>query len=219
MDFLQKCAEALQVEGIHFAFTTKLGFPMFQYYRPKAKNLGRPVIVFTDRGDTKPLKGAKASVTKYEDAVRMPKSVNAVSPNVIHAMDATHLMMTVLHCADQGVTDMLVVHDSFSTTIGNVNELSICAREALIDLYDGYCLYTDVLEQCKARHPDPDNKQKQLRVQQLETQLELETDEEKIEELTAEVDAVRQRFVSWPDIPAKGNLDLEVIMESQYCLS
>jgi len=27
----------------------------------------------------------------------------------------------------------------------------------MIELYDGYCLYSDLLEQCKARHPNPDN--------------------------------------------------------------
>ena len=64
-------------------------------------------------------------------------------------------MMTVLHCRNHGVNDLLVVHDSFSTSIGHVAELGRCVREAFVDLYDGYCLYTDVLNQTIARLDDP----------------------------------------------------------------
>ena len=56
----------------------------------------------------------------------MPKSENAVSPNIIHAMDATHLMKTVLMLDDNDVTDVMVVHDCFATTIDNVEVMSVC---------------------------------------------------------------------------------------------
>jgi len=153
MRFFQKCAVALENEGKHFAFTTPLGYPMHQYYRAEGR-AQRPSVVGSDRKGNRKA-GTKASVATFTDEIKMPKSENAVAPNVIHAMDATHLMMTVLHCRNQGVNDLLVVHDSFSTSIGHVAELGRCVREAFIDLYDGYCLYTDVLEQTIARLDDP----------------------------------------------------------------
>lgn len=154
MDFFQQCARALEAEGKHFAFTTPLGFPMHQYYRQEAQQPVRQRVIGSDRNGT-PKKGTKASVAQFTDEIKMPKSENAVAPNVIHAMDATHLMMTVLHCRNHGVEDLLVVHDSFSTSIGHVAELGRCVREAFIDLYDGYCLYEDVLNQTIARLDDP----------------------------------------------------------------
>ena len=57
------------------------------------------------------------------------KSINACSPNLIHAMDATHLMMTVNDLASRGVTDIITVHDSFACGIGDMDELSACLRK------------------------------------------------------------------------------------------
>ena len=50
---------------------------------------------------------ARGSYKEYTEAVDVSKSADAISPNVIHAMDATHLMMTVLTCKDAGVNDLM----------------------------------------------------------------------------------------------------------------
>ena len=91
-------------------------------------------------------------------------------------------MLTVLRCADHGVADLMVVHDSFATTCGNADVMRDAATDAMVEMYDGYCLYSDLLEQCKARHPDPDN-------------------------------------VEWPEVPAKGDLDITKVRESDYFLT
>ena len=49
-----------------------------------------------------------------------------------------------------------MVIDSFSTTIGNASMMRDILRLAFVELYTDYCLYTDLLNQCKARHPNPD---------------------------------------------------------------
>lgn len=179
--FFQKCARALANEGKHFTFTTPIGFPTAQFYREEGDNK-RQRVFLTDQATRLPKRQAKCSVVTYTDTVKMPKSENAVSPNIIHAMDATHLMMTVTMCEDYGITDIAVVHDSFSTTIGNAKVMSYCIRKSFRDLYTDYCLYTDVLNQTIARLDDPDN---------------------------ADLDP----------IPAKGNLDLDLVLESDYFAS
>lgn len=155
-EFFQKCARALANENKHFTFTTPVGFPMAQFYRVEGKRK-RPRVFLTDKASNLPIKQAKAYVTTFTDEVAMPKSENAVSPNIIHAMDASHLMLTVNMCEDYGVTDIAVVHDSFSTTIGNAKVMSTCIRQAFVNLYKDYCLYTAVLEQTIARLDDPAN--------------------------------------------------------------
>jgi len=154
--FFQACARALAKENKHFKFTTPLGFPMEQFYRENDPN-ERQKVYLTDKETRKIVKGAKASVQVFNDRVKMPKSENAVSPNIIHAMDATHLMQTVLMLDDNDVTDIMVVHDCFATTIDNVELMSACVRTTFRDLYTDYCLYTDVLEQTIAQLDDPEN--------------------------------------------------------------
>lgn len=84
--------------------------------------------------------------------------MNAISPNIIHALDSTHLMMSVNKCSDAGINDLLVVHDCYSTTIGKAKEMSLLTREAFIELYDGYCVYEDLKEQTLMRLDNaPDN--------------------------------------------------------------
>ena len=51
----------------------------------------------------------------------------------------------------------MVVHDSFATTAGNVSVMRQSILDAFVELYDGYCLYSDLLEQAKALHPNPDD--------------------------------------------------------------
>ena len=153
--FFKMCAKALAKENKHFKFTTPLGFPMEQFYREADKRT-RQRVYLTDKETRLEKKQAKADVMVFTDKVKMPKSENAVSPNIIHSMDATHLMKTVLLLDDHDVTDIMVVHDCFATTIDNVETMYLCVRKAFRDLYSDYCLYTDVLNQTIAQldHPE-----------------------------------------------------------------
>ena len=178
MNFFQECADIMAAEGLHMKFVTPLGFPMFQYYRTETGTQRQKIWLF-DRETRLIDKGATASFRGYSEAVKKTKSSNAISPNIIHAMDATHLMLTVLSCQDNGVEDLMVIHDSFSTTIGNADKMKDILRLAFVELYSEYCLYTDLLNQCKARHPSPDS-------------------------------------VEWPEVPEKGTLDLQQVLESDY---
>ena len=46
---------------------------------------------------------------------------------------------------------MMVVHDSFATTIGNAAIMASAVRETMVTLYENYCLYTDIRNQVAAR--------------------------------------------------------------------
>jgi DNA-directed RNA polymerase len=218
-DFIQKCVANLAAHDRHFAFTTPLGFPMHQFYRVEAEDAQRPRVYLTDRKTKVRKKGAKASVTVYTDDIKMPQSVNASSPNVIHAMDACHLQMTVLRFAAFGCTDIMVVHDSFSTTIGNAKELSRCVREAFIELYDGYDLYADILKQSRERHPDPDNIKTQSELDEIDFLIATQDDKAVVRQLTKDRKVIERRIAVWPEVPKHGDLNLMGILQSQYAFS
>jgi DNA-directed RNA polymerase len=156
MEFFQKCAQIMAEADLHLTFKTPiLNFPMHQFYR-EGRSKERRVYMYNQSADAIQPRQSMY-YTSFTNAVLGSKSVSAVSPNMIHSMDATLLMLTILRCADRGVTDLMVVHDSFSTTVADVQTLREAFKEAMIEMYDGYCIYTDLLQQCQARHPDPDS--------------------------------------------------------------
>ena len=176
MNFFKKCAAALAREGKHFKFVTPLGFPMHQYYRTHRSANQR--LMLYNRTVDRPTE-TMLSARRYQETLNSRKSVDAISPNIIHSMDATHLMKTVLLCKEMGVTNLMVVHDSFATTIGSAMTMSWAIRRAFVDLYDGYCLYTDILQQVREQLDDPD-------------------------------------AADLPEVPPKGSLDLQGVMDSDY---
>jgi len=154
MSFFQSCSDALKAENKHFQWTTKIGFPAFQEYLNHEKDPNK-IRLFWWGGSYANRTVEKRSNTRvYTDEVKGTKSRNAIAPNIIHAMDATHLMSTVLGCAEIGVTDLMCVHDSFATTIGNAAKLRNVVRREFHDQYADYSLYEDIRRQTAARLAD-----------------------------------------------------------------
>ena len=197
MDFFQKCAAIMAEENKHVAYVTPLGFPVFQFYREERMKQNpetgkwepdpdRQRMYLTDRDTGKLKKNAKNVTKVYTDKVNRDQSINAIAPNIIHSMDATHLMKTALLCHELGVDDLMVVHDSFAATLGNIDKLTFAVRRAFVDLYKDYNLYEDFRQQCADRLDDP---------------------------------ALIDRLPPVPKIRENGTLDLEGVLESEYCFS
>jgi DNA-directed RNA polymerase len=162
MEFFQSLARIMTADDKHFRFLTpKIGFPMQQFYREE-KGEKRKCYVYKydvdmSEPDAKDITTTQVRYTKYLDKIDVDKSKSGISPNIIHAMDSTHLMLTVLFCLEEDVNDLMVVHDSFATTVGNASKMSQAIRNAFYYLYNDYCLYTDILDQAREQHSDPDS--------------------------------------------------------------
>lgn len=59
---------------------------------------------------------------------------NAISPNFVHSLDATHLCFTARRMEALGL-DMAVIHDSFGTHACDVDAMHQAIREAFVELY------------------------------------------------------------------------------------
>lgn len=147
-------ARLKKLEGRHFKFINKMGFPFFQFYRVGSTKSQKTFLF--DRKVREYNKKNKSYYRNYTDKVKKDKSQDGISPNLIHCQDGCHLMKTALGLKKKGVTDFMVIHDSFATTIADTPILNQTLREEFFNLYDGYCLYQDVLEQAKAVHSAPD---------------------------------------------------------------
>lgn len=165
MDFFQWVVGLCNDADMHLTYTTPLGFPVHQcyqeLYREKVMNKKtgkeewqvvseRIEMPGWDR-DYNRSTTLKTSFRNYTDDVDTRQSRQAVAPNMVHSLDATVLMKTVLLMREHGALDLMTVHDSFSTTIGNVGVMSASVRQAFYDTFADYCPYTDLLNQTLAR--------------------------------------------------------------------
>jgi len=60
------------------------------------------------------------------------KQKSGAAPNIVHSLDAAHLML-VVHRADFPVT---TVHDSFGCLLGDMDKLFRLTRETFVELYE-----------------------------------------------------------------------------------
>lgn len=181
MKFFQVCAGALAHEGKHVKFENPVGFSMQQKYT--FWDVKKVRIFLFDRV-TQVRNRSQISVrTNNNQHVDKRKSKNAIAPNIIHSMDSSHLLKTVLAAKAKGVRDFFLIHDAFGTTACDIEKMYHSIRESFVDLYDDYCLYQDFYSQVNKQLSD-DGRNK-LNV----------------------------------TIPPKGNLDLNTVLDSEYCFS
>ncbi|MCJ8158649.1 DNA-directed RNA polymerase [Sphingomonas sp. LaA6.9] len=64
------------------------------------------------------------------------RALSGIAPNFVHSLDSAHLMLTVLAAADEGITDIAVIHDSFGTHAADTACLSRLLRETFVTMYE-----------------------------------------------------------------------------------
>lgn len=71
------------------------------------------------------------------------KQRQGIAPNFVHSMDASHLMLTVDACVDQGINAFAMIHDSYGTHAGKADILFRTVREVFVKTYTEH----DVLQE------------------------------------------------------------------------
>ena len=133
MAWLQKVAVVLTTEGMPCHWVTPAGFPCWQEYR-KAD---------THRIDTMICGNIRVTMTvNKSEAQTGPKPLdrykqqNGISPNFVHSMDASHMMLTCLSASRQGIEHFATIHDSFGTAPGLAGVMFRTVREVMVETYD-----------------------------------------------------------------------------------
>ena len=84
------------------------------------------------------------------------KHCDAISPNVIHSLDAAALMLTVAYAADHGVTSFATIHDGYAVLAADCALLAQAARQSFALLYSSpFDMLTTLYEQFIAQGADP----------------------------------------------------------------
>lgn len=77
----------------------------------------------------------KMSLQVETDVVDETAMMGAAAPNFVHGHDASHLILTVCHLVDEGVTSLAVIHDSFGTHADNTAKLRHALKSEMVGMY------------------------------------------------------------------------------------
>ena len=134
MGWLKKAASCLAKEQTPIHWTTPAGFLVMQAY-PEVEQQR----VKTKFGDSI----MKLSLRNETNVLSRRRQSQAIAPNFVHSMDASHMFLTVDLGLDNGVESYAMIHDSFGTHACDTQMLAACIREAFVAMYED----NDVLQQ------------------------------------------------------------------------
>jgi len=147
----QKAMEALQGWGSAVSkaqgfieWTTPSGFLVHQeYVVPKTKRIQ---LAFGD-------KHLYVSVREDEKAPKPDhqKNRSAISPNVVHSLDATHMVFTLNAAIHQNISSFSMIHDSYGTHAADAERLNRTLKEQFVRLYTDYPVLDMLRETCMAQ--------------------------------------------------------------------
>jgi hypothetical protein len=120
------CAGTDKAAGLPLLWLTPLGFPVVQ---SQFKSKGTSVTVRLGE------ETIKLDVRRLTDEVDPGKQRDALLPNLIHSLDATHLMLTLLDAKARGITDFGSVHDCLLVHPNQAESLARTVRATFAELY------------------------------------------------------------------------------------
>lgn len=134
MQWLQQVSRIASKHGVTLEWTTPSGFKVVQRYRkPDDQRLTTRF-----QGSTVKYRGFD-----FTDTLDKAKQASAVSPNFVHALDASAMMLTIGACKRAHIKSFAMIHDSYGTHAADTEFLGKQLR------YEFYRMYThnDVLQQ------------------------------------------------------------------------
>ena len=139
--WLTECARLISQQGHPVAWVSPIGIPAIQPYRQKRSRL---IITALQ----------SVTITRYSDELPVHKSrqVTAFSPNYVHSLDSSHMILTALEMDRRGLC-FSAVHDSFWTHACDVDELNSALRDCFVELYSKPLL-SDLKKSWELRYPE-----------------------------------------------------------------
>lgn len=124
------------------AYTTKIGFPVYQK-NLKTKSCQIASHIWTPN---KGMQKVKFRVNKQVGKVNTHSQKNSSAPNFIHSLDSTLLHIVVRRCWARGVRSFALIHDSYSCHPNDIDILNTEIREAYIEIFSEDVLYNWAIE-------------------------------------------------------------------------
>ncbi|WP_316235020.1 MULTISPECIES: DNA-directed RNA polymerase [unclassified Bradyrhizobium] len=178
MSFMQDLAKALAHEGKPLRWTTPAGVPCINRYHESTTE--RVELWCYDKGVKTRTRITVA--TGYEKPIAKEKAAAGIAPNVVHSMDASHLLLSIGAALDAGITDFATVHDSFGCLACDAGLFVETIRETLMRMYTEHDILAELLESARA-------------------------------------DLTEANHHRLPQLPDKGELNLEELLSAKYAFA
>jgi DNA-directed RNA polymerase len=146
MEWLQAVSKVCTQAGVSLRWTTPTGFPVEQ-----ARYKQKQVRINTWFGGVRIFPRIDIDTADLSTAAQ----ANAISPNFVHSMDASHLMLTINACKDVGIGAFSFIHDSFGTHAADIDKMDEILRDVFIKMYTDNALQiwlSQVLEHVPAEY-------------------------------------------------------------------
>jgi len=147
MEWLQKCASAMNKVNKPLAWKTPDGFVAYQH----------STVIETIKINTQLAGRFQIRIGNHTDILDKNKQRLGIAPNFVHSMDATHLRMTVRRARELGVQDFALIHDDYGSHCANTAKMHQAIRESFVDMYehnDPLDNFRKILLACGAKVPD-----------------------------------------------------------------
>ncbi len=149
MDWLQSTSRLVSKENKPIHWTTPSGFVAYQrimnstYRRIKTHINGKIV---------------RPAVKEETDKIHKTKQATSISPNFVHSMDASAMILTVDRASALGIDSFAMIHDSFGTHAEDIAILAQILREVFVEMYEAKPLEhfrDEIMQQLSQSEPDP----------------------------------------------------------------
>ena len=144
MQWFQSVAAVFGACQIPMTWTTPVGWYTVQDYKRI-----RVIRIRTVMGGIE----LRPQVTEETQRIDSNKMKSGASPNIVHSLDAAHLMLTVNRCLQEDITAFAMVHDSYATHAEDAPRLAQILREEFVGMYAGNIL-VGLYEQFLAQLPE-----------------------------------------------------------------
>lgn len=126
MDWLQKVSRVVSKHKLPLVWTTPSGFVAYQAYKDvkfrRVRTRLQGSLVYQSLQEETP------KIDAYRQAL-------GISPNFVHSMDASAMMLTIARVQGQGVSQFAMIHDSYGTVAADMDKLAAALRGAFVDMY------------------------------------------------------------------------------------
>ncbi len=169
MGWLRESSRITSSNDLPIKWVTPAGFPVMQSYTKDTSEMLASIIAGVR---------VRLHLSESTKEINRYKQAAGISPNFVHSLDASHLMLSINSMVLNGIPSIAMIHDSYACHAAHVDTMDYIIREQFVKMY------SDDLLQGFAN--------------QLSAQLP--------EELAQKIQP----------IPAKGSLDLALVMDSEF---
>jgi len=126
MDWLQEAAGTLAHEGEPLVYRSPMNFPVYQGSRKSEKK-----EVYCSIGGSR----MHLMIQVDTEEIDARRQRQGSSPNLVHHVDATHMMMCINAGAEQGIDSFAMIHDDFGTHACHIDEWHGIIRHCFVRMH------------------------------------------------------------------------------------